>query len=992
MGKRARRRKREGTFIAEPGEALRAFPKAAELSEAFWGAETEAAFGSTLEQSPALLKDAYLEALRDAERGDSGIEPLMRVQREVLEQARDDHGAAWEHLALYRAEVDRLEVRVQALTDAVGTADPRTLLENVDGLEPLVAATGMVLILGHLHGLRGQALMRLQSEDRAEAIEGALEELDTARRYTDDDNAAMEYTMQIGIALAERLRGDRAENVDVAVRVLQEAEEAITSATPAELASTVRTNLATVFLRRERGERGANLRRARQMCLKALEDRSPEGGVYDWAHTQLNLAEVLRYIAGEQGQPADDAARAYEDVVGERERFASDDLWLVGAAYFGLGDLARAQATPSAEEQVEAWDDDSDEQEREREQRRNRKLAIRYLEASRRLLADAPDQVQFGRMLTAAGNVYSDLGRRDQALEAGEEARSILRPTMAPDPALQAASLVGGLRSDRGEWVQAAAAYGDALEASELIFQSRLETADREREAGRAAGLARWGAFAMAQAGDLVGAALALDAGRARELHRRTGYQRWDLDAIPNLPDELRQAYLAAAAQLGASPLSADEHAAGRAFQEIVAAIRDFAGDQALGVQFTQADLSNAVTDGWPLVYVNPTLWGTLLLAVEPAADQGVVLRAQCLDSPTAMQVLLYLMAGQAALDGRWDEDGPAASYWAAASGHAGPDVLQRALDEVLPWIGASIASTIAEMLEGKGHPGITLVPCGPIAAVPLHACPWGERGAREALGDRYGVRYAPSGPLAAVAIERAQERREHEPVLVGLADSADNLPAAGPELEEIARHFPGRAHTAVGSDATSGFLSAHIDGATHVHLACHATGSMFDLRESGVALADGLMPATDFTQLGTLGTRLVSISACQSAVVEMRGGPEEVISIGTATIAAGSACAIASLWPVDDRATALLMTKVYEVMLRDRIDPPEALRRAASWLRRLTSDEERRYLREYPVLAAERERVRSEADSSPHPQRDPSSDTPYSHPSFWGGFVAVGA
>ena len=58
--------------------------------------------------------------------------------------------------------------------------------------------------------------------------------------------------------------------------------------------------------------------------------------------------------------------------------------------------------------------------------------------------------------------------------------------------------------------------------------------------------------------------------------------------------------------------------------------------------------------------------------------------------------------------------------------------------------------------------------------------------------------------------------------------------------------------------------------------------------------------------------------------------------------LAAGSACVIASLWPVDDAATALLMSKLYDELSEDDLRAPEALRRAQLWLRSLTADEER--------------------------------------------------
>lgn len=176
---------------------------------------------------------------------------------------------------------------------------------------------------------------------------------------------------------------------------------------------------------------------------------------------------------------------------------------------------------------------------------------------------------------------------------------------------------------------------------------------------------------------------------------------------------------------------------------------------------------------------------------------------------------------------------------------------------------------------------------------------------------------------------------------------------------------------------------------------ACHARGSLFDAGEAAILLASGLVPATDLTALAQLDARLVVVSACESALSEISGLPDEVVSIATAMLASGSACAIASLWPVDDLATALLTTRLcYEMLGGDR-RPPEALRHAQLWLRDLTEEDERRFFDRHPALAGEFERRARSDRGAPgrraegvHPA---GQDRPYSHPDYWAPFVAVG-
>jgi CHAT domain-containing protein len=230
---------------------------------------------------------------------------------------------------------------------------------------------------------------------------------------------------------------------------------------------------------------------------------------------------------------------------------------------------------------------------------------------------------------------------------------------------------------------------------------------------------------------------------------------------------------------------------------------------------------------------------------------------------------------------------------------------------------------------------------------------------------------------------------------LVGLADPTGDLPAAEPEVEGLGKHFnPRRRAYASGSQATFAFLTHEVLGATHVHLACHAKGSFFDSTETGVVLSDRTVTAVELTALGELQTRLVVVSACQSALADIVDLPDEALSIGTAMLASGSACAIASLWPVDDYATALLMVRMYEEMFDNQARPPEALRRAQLWLRDLSEEEEDRFLGAYPALEAEFRR-RSDEDAAPG-RRGASTifaveGRPYFHPDYWAPFVAVG-
>lgn len=126
--------------------------------------------------------------------------------------------------------------------------------------------------------------------------------------------------------------------------------------------------------------------------------------------------------------------------------------------------------------------------------------------------------------------------------------------------------------------------------------------------------------------------------------------------------------------------------------------------------------------------------------------------------------------------------------------------------------------------------------------------------------------------------------------------------------------------------------------------------------------------------------------------MADIANAADEAISFGTAVLAAGSACVIATLWPVDDAAAALCMNRVYDELLHPGVTPPQALRRAQVWLRDAADDELERYLSTHPALEAEFRRRQDEGDLPGRRGSDAGAGGAFSHPDYWACFIASGA
>ncbi len=218
-------------------------------------------------------------------------------------------------------------------------------------------------------------------------------------------------------------------------------------------------------------------------------------------------------------------------------------------------------------------------------------------------------------------------------------------------------------------------------------------------------------------------------------------------------------------------------------------------------------------------------------------------------------------------------------------------------------------------------------------------------------------------------------------------------------ELREIAVLFSrGRQRTLVGPEATKlGFLGC-LEGATHVHLACHGEYSVEDPRGSGVLLAGDERLTVREIAKGALfsSARLVFASACETALSDFINMPDEALGLPGALLQAGAVAVIGTLWAVDDLSTALIATRFYQFHVGDEGEkrpPAEALRQAVLWLRDATVDEisaaiERQaqgcnlspelvhWLREWKAVDAGRNKLRPYASS----------------PASWAAFVTVGS
>lgn len=259
-----------------------------------------------------------------------------------------------------------------------------------------------------------------------------------------------------------------------------------------------------------------------------------------------------------------------------------------------------------------------------------------------------------------------------------------------------------------------------------------------------------------------------------------------------------------------------------------------------------------------------------------------------------------------------------------------------------LTWLHERLIRPIEERL-GSAETPLVLVVDGALAAVPFSA-----------LFDARRGRYLVEDHPLRFAVSLREARRPPPPARVGralfVADPAfdprenpllDRLQHARAEVSRLAQDYP-NATVLDGVGATRSAVIEELPRAGVVHLAGHAVFDDARPERSYLVLAPdgedraGRLTAADLVHSNLRSVRLVVLSACKT----IRGGRTRAAGytgLSGALLAAGAGGTVGSLWDVDDRSAAALMTEFHQAYSRST-DASSALRHAQLTLLRSDS------------------------------------------------------
>jgi CHAT domain-containing protein/tetratricopeptide (TPR) repeat protein len=220
-----------------------------------------------------------------------------------------------------------------------------------------------------------------------------------------------------------------------------------------------------------------------------------------------------------------------------------------------------------------------------------------------------------------------------------------------------------------------------------------------------------------------------------------------------------------------------------------------------------------------------------------------------------------------------------------------------------------------AAVLRGKTR--LTIVPHGDLHYLPFAAL-LDRRG--QFLVERYEIVVTPSALVWLTLGAREADRAGTG--LLALAPRPDALPASRDEVNAVARSEGSNARVLVGGAATIDAFRREAPSRRVIHLATLGVLNKANPLFSFVQLApagndDGRLEVHDVFGL-RLNAELVVLSACETALAsgaqsDLPAG-DDWVGLARAFLYAGASRVVASLWPVQDRATALLMENFYRV------------------------------------------------------------------------------
>ncbi|MEM7590136.1 MAG: CHAT domain-containing tetratricopeptide repeat protein [Cyanobacteria bacterium P01_A01_bin.83] len=845
--------------------------------------------------------------------------------------------------------------------------------------------------------------------DRRGNLEQAIAAYEANLQVCTENNFPEEWATtqsNLGNVYHKRIAGDRSKNLEQAIAHHKATLRIYTEKDfPQQWAGT-QNNIGNVFRERIAGARKENLEQAIAYYKAALRVCNETDFSQQWVTTQGNLGVAYHHrIVGDKKNNIEQAIDYYEATLRVCNETDFPQQWITTQG--NLGTAYHDRIVGKKEDNIEQ--------------------AIDYYEAILRVCNETDFPQQWAATQNNLGISYRDriAGQiRDNfefAIVCFQNALSIFTPQADPLECLNTARNLGNLALDQKQWKLAINAYATAIEAVEISRYSASSEARKQEILSDAISVYVNMARACIQDGQYVRAIEYLERSKTRNLvdllTERQMYPKGEFpQQIIDSLDALRRNLIAAERRLQQQKTEECFNRLTSLRQSMEYLLRNHI--QPVDPSFQLSQRVELISFG-QIQAALPTPQTALIewcvskdtfttFIVTKNRTQPLVITKNFEEVQTLTEIKDKYLSKYREYKEKWQERLILFLYQLART---------------LEW--DEVIESLKQVLPDCNR--IILVPHRWLHIIPIHALPLKDG---RCLLDLFpqGVSYAPSVQLLELTQQEVwgntgdkEDRKDKEEknfFAVQNPTEDPDLPYTSVEVAAIRKQFQPQDDVLVGKEGHRQALTTERLGkANYTHFSCHGTFNFEKPERSALLLADSVvemeaegdkedkgdktryLPSRDGSYIDlekclTLGEifgldlrscRLVTLSACETGLTDIKNLSDEYIGLPSGFLYAGSPSVVSSLWAVSDLSTTFLMIKFYQ-NLREMDSVAIALNQAQLWLRNVTKEELVQWKTSLDIPGAQKFRIDSALRSMPD------NSYPFAAPSHWAAFCAIGS
>ncbi|MBU7582309.1 MAG: CHAT domain-containing protein [Nostoc sp. TH1S01] len=820
--------------------------------------------------------------------------------------------------------------------------------------------------------------------DRADNIEKAITACEEALTVCTKENLPA-IQNNLAIAYSYRIKGDRADNIEKAIAAC---EEALTVYPKKDLPlnwAQTQNNLANAYKKRIKGDRADNIEKAIAACEEALTVYTKENFPFNWVGTQNNLAAAYRdRIEGDRADNIEQAIAACKEVltVCTKKNFPLNWVGTQNNLAIAYRDRIEGDRADNIEQAIAACEEALT-------VCTKKDLPLNWAQTQINLATVYREKIEIDR----ANNI-------EKVIAACEEALTVYTKEALPHNYANTLSLLGIAYQNANQFPTAYNTFESAIATIESLREEIVSGEESKRkQAEEFNQIYSYMVEVCLKLDKKTEAIEYVERSKTRNLVEQI-LERYSKTVFPSKVFTQLEKYR-------------DEIAVGQYnIQNGKAKNPTVLAQHLQQLQNQRNELQNQYL---PVGFKFDSFKGSL-------DEHTAIIEWYILDDKT----LAFIVTKQGEVN-VWQsqpEDQQALRNWAVQyleNYYTKKDKWLNSLGESLQEL-ASILHIDEILTQIPKHCNkLILIPHQFLHVFPLHAIPVNQNSENSrCLLDLFagGVSYAPSCQI----LQQVQQRQRPDfKSLFAIQNPTKDLNYTDLEVQVIQNYF----NPANVLKKTAATLTAINNSDLNIyhcaHFSCHGYFNLINPSKSALILANAPVVDTptkpdserylnvragethDLEKCLTLdkifalklgNCRLVTLSACETGLIDFLNTSDEYIGLPSGFLLAGSKAVVSSLWTVSDLSTAFLMMKFHE-NLQTLNNVSLALNQAQEWLRNLTTEEFETLLVKYqPQIAEifdqleEDEQIFAEEYLLQAKNRNP---YPFKNPFYWAAFTATG-